>query len=72
MYLENVVEMKVLEEGSEDFSYTTFQEPQDVKLDILRHRIFCVYPCAVGEGICKVQVHEQDTNKHVWYSVKTI
>lgn len=72
MYLENVVEKKVLEDGSEEFAYTKFDEPHDVKLDIMKHRIFAVYPCAANSGICKVQVHDEELNIHVWYSVKTV
>ena len=71
MYLENVVEKKVLEDGSEEFAYTTYDEPHDVKLDIMKHRIFAVYPCVANSGICKVQVIDEESNIHVWYSIKT-
>jgi len=71
MYLENVIEKKVLTDNSEVFEYSTFKEPTDIKLDIMKHRIFCVYPCVVNSGVCKVQVHDEELNIHVWYSVKT-
>ena len=71
MYLENVVEKKVLENGSDEFAYTKFDEPQDIKLDIMTNRIFSVYPCIVIGKICKVQVYDEKLNRHVWYSVKT-
>ena len=71
MYIENVVEKKVLENGSDEFEYTKFDEPQDIKLDIMKHRIFSVYPCVVNGKTCKVQVYDEELNRHVWYSVKT-
>tara|TARA_Y100000817_G_C16652450_1_gene453471 strand:- start:167 stop:385 length:219 start_codon:yes stop_codon:yes gene_type:complete len=71
MYLENVIEKKILESGSDEFEYTKFDEPKDIKLDIMKHRIFAVYPCVVNSNTCKVQVHDEELNIHVWYSVKT-
>ena len=69
MYLENVVEKKVLNEN--DFAYTTYYTPQEVQLDVNRHRIFAAYPCAGGNNICKVQVYDSKLDIYVWYAVRT-
>lgn len=69
MYIENVIEKKVLNEN--DFAYTTYYSPQEVKLDVNRHRIFAAYPCAGGKNICKVQVYDSKLDIHIWYAVKT-
>ena len=38
MYLENVIEKKVLTNNeSEIFEYTIFKQPADIKLDIMKH-----------------------------------
>ena len=69
MYIENVIEKKVL--GETEFSYTTYDTPQEIKFDVKRYRIFAVYPCAGGNNVCKVQVHDSELDIYTWYAVKT-